>query len=144
VPFTHVNTHPRSIIQQQLVEFHPLDLIGVGVGDERLGHQLPKNDVYQIPPRAPVPHPSKFLRETGLRKLITYPKNLADPESVRKSEFSDLIPRKFFALEQKDSVASLRHQSSDRRSTRTTTHHNQVKLLVSHPGHPDLCLFPGT
>jgi hypothetical protein len=96
-------------------------------------------------PREPQRHtPPKFLRETGLRNIITYPKNLADPESVRKSGFSDLIPRKFFPLEQKDSVASLRHQRSDRRSTRTTTHHNQVKLLVSHLGHLDLCLFPGT
>ena len=46
MPLKHVNTHPPSIIQQQLVEFHPLDLIGVGVGDERLGHHLPKIDVY--------------------------------------------------------------------------------------------------
>jgi hypothetical protein len=57
--------------------------------------------VYQIPPRAPALDLPKFLRETGLRKIITYPKNLADPESVRKSGFSDLIPRKFFPLEQR-------------------------------------------
>jgi hypothetical protein len=114
VPFAHVDARPAGIVEKQFVEFHPLDLVGVGTSNERLGYDVAEVDADYVSSRAPTPYTTEFWREARLRKIIANPENFADPEGIRQSRFSNLISWKFFLLEQKNSVAALCDQCSDR------------------------------
>jgi hypothetical protein len=106
VPLAYLDPFPPGIVQEQLVEFRPFDLVSVGASDEWFGNHIAEVDVHYIATRAPPPHTAQFWCEPGLCKRVAHPENLADPESVRESGFSNLVPRQFFLLKQKDSVAA--------------------------------------
>ena len=79
VPLAHIDSHPTGIVKEQLVEFHTLDLVSVGIFNERLRYDVAKVDVYYVPSRAPTPHAPEFRCETRLARSSPTPRILQIP-----------------------------------------------------------------
>lgn len=60
VPLANVDPLPPGIIQKQLVELRPLDLVRVGALNEWLGYHFTEVDMHRVAARTPLPHTAEF------------------------------------------------------------------------------------